>query len=133
MIILLAMVFQQELFEPGVQARLQLEARSPMSYSAGAEGDEFGTTRIRPHLWIRPAEAVTLFIQPQASFGFWGDTPTPPDVDEVDLHQLYVGWEEIPKVRNGLGLAILSTPRGVLSDQQARDAHVGGEVLAQVW
>lgn len=47
--------------------------------------------------------------------------------------RVYVGWQEIPKVRNGLGIAILSTPQGILTDQQAREAHVGGEILAEVW
>ena len=47
--------------------------------------------------------------------------------------RVYVSWQEIPKVRNGLGIAILSTPRGILTDQQAREAHVGGEILAEVW
>ena len=47
--------------------------------------------------------------------------------------RVYVGYDEIPQVRNGLGIAILSTPRGVLTDAQAREAHVGGEILARVW
>jgi small subunit ribosomal protein S8 len=45
----------------------------------------------------------------------------------------YVGNREIPRIRNGLGLAILSTPKGVMTDRQARDARVGGELLAVVW
>ena len=45
----------------------------------------------------------------------------------------YVGVEEIPRVRNGLGMAVLSTSRGVMTDRQARSAKVGGEVLAYVW
>jgi len=45
----------------------------------------------------------------------------------------YVGREDIPRVRNGLGMAILSTSRGVLSDRTAREEGVGGEVLAIVW
>ncbi len=45
----------------------------------------------------------------------------------------YVGMQDIPRVRNGLGLAILTTSRGVLTDSQARSARVGGEVLAYVW
>jgi small subunit ribosomal protein S8 len=45
----------------------------------------------------------------------------------------YVGVEEIPRVRNGLGLAMLSTSRGVLTDREARAAKVGGEVLAYIW
>jgi small subunit ribosomal protein S8 len=45
----------------------------------------------------------------------------------------YVGVQEIPRVRNGLGLAILSTSRGVMSGTQARENKVGGELLAIVW
>ncbi len=45
----------------------------------------------------------------------------------------YVGVEEIPRVRNGLGMALLSTSRGVMTDREARSAKVGGEVLAYVW
>ena len=47
--------------------------------------------------------------------------------------RFYVGKDEIPRVRNGLGLAILTTPQGVLSDRAARSAGVGGEVLCYVW
>jgi small subunit ribosomal protein S8 len=47
--------------------------------------------------------------------------------------RVYVGASEIPRIRNGLGVAILSTPRGILSDAQAREAGVGGELLARVW
>ncbi|TVP55105.1 MAG: 30S ribosomal protein S8 [Gemmatimonadales bacterium] len=45
----------------------------------------------------------------------------------------YVGAQDIPKVRNGLGMAILSTSQGVLSDRGARSEGVGGELLALVW
>jgi small subunit ribosomal protein S8 len=45
----------------------------------------------------------------------------------------YVGVEEIPRVRNGLGMAMLSTSRGVMTDREARAAKVGGEVIAYVW
>jgi small subunit ribosomal protein S8 len=45
----------------------------------------------------------------------------------------YVSVLEIPRVRNGLGMAILSTSKGVLTDRQAREARVGGELLAVVW
>jgi small subunit ribosomal protein S8 len=45
----------------------------------------------------------------------------------------YVGKNDVPRVRNGLGVAILTTPRGVLTDRQARKAGVGGEVLCYVW
>ena len=45
----------------------------------------------------------------------------------------YVGVAEIPRVRNGLGMAILSTSKGLMSDRDARAAHTGGELLALVW
>lgn len=45
----------------------------------------------------------------------------------------YVGAQEIPRVRNGLGMAILSTSRGVMTDRAARENKVGGELLAIVW
>ncbi|MEW5916431.1 MAG: 30S ribosomal protein S8 [Gemmatimonadota bacterium] len=45
----------------------------------------------------------------------------------------YVGAREIPRVRNGLGMAILSTSQGIMSDSQARRSHTGGELLALVW
>lgn len=47
--------------------------------------------------------------------------------------RVYVGKDEIPKVRNGLGLAVISTSRGILSDAQARELAVGGEVICEVW
>lgn len=53
-------------------------------------------------------------------------------VSKPGLRQ-YVGVEEIPRVRNGLGMALLSTSRGVMTDRQARAAKVGGELLAIVW
>jgi small subunit ribosomal protein S8 len=45
----------------------------------------------------------------------------------------YVGHDEIPKVLNGLGIAILSTSRGIMTDRQARSERVGGELLCSVW
>ncbi len=47
--------------------------------------------------------------------------------------RVYVGVDEIPSVRQGLGIAILSTPAGVLTDREARQKRVGGEVLCSVW
>ena len=46
--------------------------------------------------------------------------------------RVYSSIQDLPRVRSGLGIAILSTPRGVMSDNQARDANVGGEVLCSV-
>ena len=45
----------------------------------------------------------------------------------------YVAAADIPRVRGGMGASVLSTSRGLMSDREARAAHVGGEVLCQVW
>lgn len=47
--------------------------------------------------------------------------------------RVYAGKEELPKVLGGLGIAIISTSKGVMTDKAARAAHIGGEVLAFVW
>lgn len=47
--------------------------------------------------------------------------------------RVYSGVSDLGKVRNGLGISILSTPRGVLSDAEARAEHVGGEILCEVF
>ena len=47
--------------------------------------------------------------------------------------RVYVGKDRVPKVRHGLGLAVLSTSRGIVSDAQARELAVGGEVICEVW
>ena len=47
--------------------------------------------------------------------------------------RVYSGSRELPNVRNGLGITIVSTPKGVLSDNEARTENVGGEVLAEVF
>jgi small subunit ribosomal protein S8 len=47
--------------------------------------------------------------------------------------RVYSGAMELPRIGNGLGVVIVSTPRGVLSDAEARDQNVGGEVLAEVF
>ena len=45
----------------------------------------------------------------------------------------YVKCREIPRVKNGLGMAIVSTPKGLMTDREARTANLGGELLAVVW
>ncbi|MCD7929526.1 MAG: 30S ribosomal protein S8 [Clostridiales bacterium] len=47
--------------------------------------------------------------------------------------RVYAGASELPKVLHGLGIAIVSTSKGVMTDKAAREAHIGGEVLAYVW
>ena len=66
---------------------------------------------------------------------YYQDRPVIREIKRISKPGLrkYVGVQEIPRVRNGLGMAILSTSRGVLSDRDARANKVGGELLATVW
>ncbi|MBO7737679.1 MAG: 30S ribosomal protein S8, partial [Clostridia bacterium] len=47
--------------------------------------------------------------------------------------RIYASCEDMPRVRNGLGIAIVSTSKGIMTDKRARKENVGGEVLAFVW
>jgi small subunit ribosomal protein S8 len=47
--------------------------------------------------------------------------------------RVYVGTDQIPSVMSGLGISILSTPKGIMADKAARKTHVGGEILCYVW
>ncbi len=47
--------------------------------------------------------------------------------------RVYVGHDEIPRILNGMGINILSTSKGIMTDRQARKEHVGGELLCSVW
>lgn len=61
--------------------------------------------------------------------------PSLTDVERISKPSLriYKGVKDLPRVLNGLGIAIISTPKGLLTDRQARKQKVGGEVLALVW
>jgi small subunit ribosomal protein S8 len=64
-----------------------------------------------------------------------GNTPVIRELRRVSSPGLrqYVGAAEIPRVRNGLGVAILSTSKGLMTDREARAQRTGGELLALVW
>ena len=66
---------------------------------------------------------------------YHGDAPVIHEIRRISTPGLrrYVKAREIPRVKNGLGMAILSTPRGVMSDREARRQSLGGEYVAQVW
>lgn len=66
------------------------------------------------------------------------DTNNKPVIHEITRvsrpgRRLYVSKDDIPRVKNGLGAAVLSTSRGVMDDESARKSQVGGEVLCTVW
>ena len=64
-----------------------------------------------------------------------GDQPVIRELKRVSTPGLrrYVGARAIPRVKNGLGMAIVSTPKGLMTDRDARTAHMGGELVALVW
>jgi small subunit ribosomal protein S8 len=66
---------------------------------------------------------------------YYQDRPVIRELTRVSKPGLrrYVKLDDIPRVRNGLGMAILSTSKGVMTDREARAAKTGGELLALVW
>ena len=66
---------------------------------------------------------------------YYEDRPVLRNVERVSRpgRRIYKGAADLPRVRNGLGLAIVSTSKGMMSDREARSQKVGGEVMALVW
>ena len=66
---------------------------------------------------------------------YYEGRPVISDISRVSKpgRRVYSGIDDLPRVANGLGISILSTPRGVMSDAEARAQHVGGEVLCKVY
>ena len=71
----------------------------------------------------------------EISLKYYEGTPVIRELKRVSKpgRRVYMGSQEIPQVRQGLGVAIVSTPNGVMSDASARSANVGGEVLCTVY
>ena len=87
--------------------------------------------------YIRGYEEVTEDGHPEIeiSLKYFDGQPVIRELRRVSTpgRRVYSGVREIPQVRQGLGIAIVSTPKGVMSDAQARTANVGGEVLCTVF
>ena len=87
--------------------------------------------------YIRGYEEVTEDGHPELeiSLKYFDGQPVIRELRRVSTpgRRVYSGVKEIPQVRQGLGVAIVSTPKGVMSDAQARTANVGGEVLCTVF
>jgi small subunit ribosomal protein S8 len=66
---------------------------------------------------------------------YFDGTPVIRDIERVSKpgRRVYAGVDNIPRVRDGLGVSILSTPKGVMADHEARENNVGGEVLCRVF
>lgn len=88
--------------------------------------------------YIRGYEKATSdkgFNEYEISLKYYDGAPVIRELKRVSKpgRRVYSGVGELPSVRNGLGVAIVSTPKGVMSDQQARTDNVGGEVLCTVF
>ncbi|MGA8658545.1 MAG: 30S ribosomal protein S8 [Chthoniobacterales bacterium] len=80
-------------------------------------------------------DTATTPIQLKVTLKFVNRTPALTGLKRVSKPGLrkYVGSDEVPRVLGGMGIAILSTSRGILTGREARKEHVGGELLAMVW
>ena len=87
--------------------------------------------------YIRGYERVTAngHEELEISLKYFDGAPVIRELARVSKpgRRVYAGAKEIPQVRNGLGVSIVSTPKGVMSDAAARNANVGGEVLCTVF
>ena len=66
---------------------------------------------------------------------YFDGTPVIREIERVSKpgRRVYVSVRSLPRINNGLGVAIVSTPKGVMADHQARDANVGGEIICTVF
>ena len=88
--------------------------------------------------YIRGYEEVTTeagHVELEISLKYFEGQPVIRELARVSKpgRRVYAGAKEIPRVRQGLGVSIVSTPKGVMSDANARNANVGGEVLCTVF
>lgn len=87
--------------------------------------------------FIRGYEGVTegKHAEYEISLKYYDGEPVIRELKRVSTpgRRVYCNVKDMPRVRNGLGVTILSTPRGVMSDANAREANVGGEVLCTVF
>jgi len=87
------------------------------------------------YIWSYEVYAQEGKPQIKVKLKYQGKTPVITDVKRVSKPGLrkYVGVDEVPRVLGGLGISILSTPKGVMTGAKARKAKVGGELLAKIW
>ena len=87
------------------------------------------------YVWSYEVDTSGKFPEIKVKTKFVDRTPALTDLKRVSRPGLrqYVGSDEIPRVLNGLGIAILSTPQGLMTGHAAKKAKVGGELLALVW
>jgi len=87
------------------------------------------------YIWGYEVDTNTTHPRLKLKLKYQDKAPVIRKIDRVSKPGLrkYVGHDEIPRVLGGLGISILSTPRGIMTGAKARKANVGGELLATVW
>jgi len=87
------------------------------------------------YIWKYEVDSSGKFPVIVVTTRFVDGTPCLTDLKKVSKpgRRNYVGVGEIPKVRSGLGISILSTSKGILSNREAKKENVGGELLAHIW
>jgi small subunit ribosomal protein S8 len=113
---------------------------------AGLEEIDLPKSTLKQHIcevlrdegFVREVVVKDEGIQGSITVGLKYDENKRPAITEIKRRskpglRLYVKHTDIPKVMNGLGIAILSTSKGVLVDREARKQHLGGELIATVW
>ena len=81
------------------------------------------------------SETAEGFAQFEIELKYYDNEPVIAEISRVSKpgRRVYTSIGDLPPVKNGLGISILSTPRGVMSDAEARAANVGGEVICRVF
>jgi small subunit ribosomal protein S8 len=113
---------------------------------AGLEKVELPTSKLKVAVaellksegFVAEVSVAEAGVQGKLSITLKYDADKRPAISEIRRQskpglRRYVKHTEIPKVMNGLGIAVLSTSKGVMVDREARKAHLGGELIATVW
>ena len=87
------------------------------------------------YIWGYEVDTTSTHPVLKVKAKYQGSTPILNDLRRMSSPGMrqYVGANEIPRVLNGMGIAILSTPKGIMTGNQAKKQNVGGELLALVW
>ena len=90
------------------------------------------TTRTRDYATVEHSDGRSEF---EIELKYFDGEPVIREIERVSKpgRRVYVSVKNLPRINNGLGVAIVSTPKGVMADHDARDANVGGEILCTVF
>ena len=113
------------------QMRKKAKVSTPASRLRAARPRRAAGGRLYPRLFDRSSRTAAAEFEIELKY-FDGE-PVIREIERVSKpgRRVYVSVEDIPRVANGLGISILSTPKGVMADHEARDQNVGGEVLCR--